>query len=120
MKPPYKHELKSRARELRKNSTRHENHLWYDFLNRYPIKFRRQRPIDGFIVDFFCEQANLVIELDGSQHFTEQGTVYDTERSVILGNYGLKVIRFTNSEIDNNFDGVCAIIDKEVKERIKG
>ena len=120
MKPPYNNRLISNARELRKNATTQENHLWYDFLNQYPVKFRRQRPVEGFIVDFFCEQANLVIELDGSQHYTEQGIAYDTERTAVLENYGLKIIRFSNYDIDNNFYGVCTVIDKEVKERIKG
>lgn len=115
MKPPYKHALNSRARELRKNATKQENHLWYDFLNKYPVKFRRQRPISGFIADFYCEEANLVIELDGSQHYTEQGEAYDIERSAVLSQFGIKVLRFSNSDIDNNFEGVCTSININVK-----
>ena len=69
----YQKNLIPRAKELRANATRHENHLWYDFLRTYPIRFQRQKTIDRFIVDFYCHRAKLVIELDGSQHFTEEG-----------------------------------------------
>ena len=114
---PYKNKLNKNARELRKNATRHENHLWYDFLSKYPVKFRRQRPISGFIVDFYCEDAKLVIELDGSQHYTDEGIENDSKRTDILEQYGLLVLRFSNLDIDKNFYGVCTIIDETVKER---
>lgn len=118
MKPPYKHELNTYARDLRKNATRQENHLWYDFLRTYPVRFRRQRPIDRFIADFYCEEAKLVIELDGSQHYEEQGIAYDAERTAILESYGLFVLRFSNSDIDRHFPGVCEKIDETVKKRM--
>ena len=118
MKPPYKHDLVVRSRELRKNATRQENHLWYDFLRSYPVRFRRQRPIDGFIADFYCEDAKLVIELDGSQHYTEQGIAYDNERSAVIEKYGLFVLRFSNLDIDKNFQSVCETIHNTVTERL--
>ena len=114
---PYKNNLTKNARELRKNATKQENHLWYDFLSTYKIKFRRQRPIGGFIADFYCEEAKLVIELDGSQHYTDDVKKYDDERSAFFEKYDIKVLRFANNEINENFEGVCILIDKEVKER---
>lgn len=115
---PYKRNLIPRAKELRKNATKQENHLWYDFLKDYPIRFQRQKTIDTFIADFYCHQARLVIEIDGAQHFTIAGQEYDGMRSGVLERYGLKVLRFTNQEIENRFMSVCDRIDQIVKERI--
>ncbi len=112
--------LKENARQLRKNMTRQERHLWYDYLRNYPIKFYRQRVIDRYIADFYCSKAKLVIELDGSQHYTEDGIEYDSARTKILEQYGLEVIRFSNLDIDRNFKGVCSKIDMIVKEKING
>ena len=120
MKPVYREGLTGRARELRKNATRHENHLWYDFLRNYPVKFQRQRPICGFIADFYCAAAFLAVELDGSQHYEDQGQAYDTERSAVLAREGVTVLRFSNADIDRNFRGVCETIDRAVKERLNG
>ena len=117
---PYKNRLNKNARELRKNATPQENHLWYDFLNSYKIKFRRQRPIGNFIADFYCEEAKLVIEIDGSQHYSEEGMNYDDKRSAFFEKYGIKVLRFANNEVNENFEGVCTVIDIEVKERLSG
>ena len=97
--------------------TRQERHLWYDFLQHYPIKIYKQRIIDNFIVDFYCHRARLVIELDGSQHYTEQGKIHDGARTEILEKYGLYVLRFSNKDIDENFDGVCCLIDKTIQGR---
>jgi len=91
--------------------------LWYDFLSKYPVRFQRQKPIDNFIVDFYCHRARLIIEIDGAQHYETEQIEYDKDRTARLEGLGLKVIRFINSDIDNNFDGVCAFIDKEVNER---
>ena len=114
----YNPTLKDLSRELRKNMTRHEKHLWYDFLKSYPVKWYRQRSIDRFIVDFYCTPAKLIIELDGSQHYTEDGIEFDAIRTDILEKYDLEVIRFSNIEIDRYFNEVCEIIDQKVKERI--
>ena len=112
----YNSKLKENARELRKNMTPQEKHLWYDFLKNYPIKFYRQRVIDNYIADFYCSKAKLVIELDGSQHYTEKGLNHDRIRTQILEKYGLTVIRFTNEQINTHFAEVCDYIDKAVKE----
>jgi very-short-patch-repair endonuclease len=111
--------LRDTARMLRKNMTRHEKHLWYDYLKQYPVRWYKQRIIENFIVDFYCSNAKLVVELDGSQHYTEQGLEYDRERSLYLEAYGLMVLRFSNDDIDKNFEGVCMEIDRVVKERMK-
>ncbi|MBR3845173.1 MAG: DUF559 domain-containing protein [Clostridia bacterium] len=107
------------ARILRSNMTRQEKHLWYDFLRYYPIKIYKQRIIDGFIADFYCHSARLVIELDGSGHYTKRGREYDQERTEILEKYGICVLRFTNSDVDDNFEGVCYMIDKIINERVE-
>ncbi len=106
------------AKNLRKNATRQENHLWYDFLSKYKIRFQRQKAIDNFIADFYCHKAKLIIEIDGSQHFTEQGIRKDEFRTEILEGYDLKVIRFNNKQINENFSGVCEYIDMVVKSSI--
>jgi len=106
------------AKNLRKNATPQENHLWYDFLSKYEIRFQRQKAIDSFIADFYCHEAKLIIELDGSQHFTETGAQKDAFRTEKLKNYDLKVIRFTNRQINTNFSGVCQYIDTIVKEAL--
>ena len=116
---PYHHTLIPRAKELRREATRQENHLWYDFLRTYPIRFQRQKTIDAFIADFYCYRAKLIIELDGAQHFTAQGTAYDQERTAILQRYGLEVIRFSNREVDENFESVCMEIDRKVRKRMQ-
>lgn len=115
----YQKNLIPRAKELRSNATPQENHLWYDFLRTYPIRFQRQKTIDRFIVDFYCHRAKLVVELDGSQHFTEEGMAYDQERSDVLAGYGLYVRRFNNLEIDQNFSAVCEEIHRLVQERME-
>ena len=111
-------ELLENAKSLRKAMTKQEKHLWYDFLSKYPIKIYRHRIIDGFVVDFYCHKAKLVIEIDGSQHYTPEGKEYDKFRSAILSQRGLQVIRFTNMDVDKNFDGVCYMIDKVIRERL--
>ena len=119
MKPPYKNELNAFARQLRKNATRHENHLWYDYLRTYPVSFRRQCPIAEYIADFYCERAALVIELDGSQHYEDADRRYDEKRSEKLKSLGIEVLRFSNADIDKNFEGVCMKIDEAVMLRIQ-
>ena len=114
----YNRKMRERTRELRKNMTPQEKHLWYDYLSSYDIKIYRQRSIGGFMVDFYCSKAKLAIEIDGSQHYTEEGIEYDKERSFVLKKYGIETIRFSNLDIDKNFEGVCQEIDITVKERI--
>ena len=102
----------------RTNMTKEERHLWYDFLKDYPIKFTRQKILGKYIVDFYCAKAKLVIELDGSQHYSEEGEQNDIERTSYLNGYGFQVVRILNSKINNNFKGVCVYIDKIVSERV--
>jgi very-short-patch-repair endonuclease len=103
---PYNPQLVARAREMRKNPTIAERKLW-GYLRNFPVKFWRQKPINNFIVDFYCPKLKLVIEVDGDSHFTDSGLIYDEERTRILEGYGLRVIRFTNDEVVHNFEGVC-------------
>ena len=110
--------LLDNAKELRRNLTPQEKHLWYDYLQHYPIKIYKQRIIDNFIADFYCHQARLVIEIDGSQHYTTAGKSYDLARTAIIERYGIAVLRFSNRDIDKTFDGVCLMIDKTIKERL--
>ena len=114
----HNHNLVLNAKSLRKNMTKEERHLWYDFLKAYPIRFQRQKIIGKYIVDFYSAKMNLVIELDGSQHFEDKGMGYDAERSKYLEKYGLTVIRIPNNEINGNFDGVCEYIDNYIKQSL--
>ena len=106
------------ARQLRKEMTPSERKLWYLFLKDYSVRFQRQKCIDSFIADFYCFRAKLVIELDGGGHYDPDSKQRDLQRTKILEQYGLKVIRFCNTDIDNNFYGVCTVIDDEVKNRL--
>ena len=99
--------LISRAKELRKNMTAAERKLWHQYIRIFQFRVLRQIPIDYFIVDFYCPTLKLVIEIDGDSHYTEQGQDYDRERSQRLESYELKVIRFTNQQVLEHFDGVC-------------
>ena len=106
------------AKALRKNMTRHERKLWYEFLREYPLRFQRQKSIDNYIVDFYCAKARLVVELDGNQHFeTEEAIRKDVLRTSCLKSRGLEIVRISNIDIDKNFNGVCEFIDLKVKER---
>lgn len=104
------------ARELRKNMTREEKQLWYQFLRSHPLRFLRQKVIDNYIADFYCHDARLVIELDGSQHYETQGLLRDQIRTERMEQRGLTVLRIPNNAVRNNFDGVCAYIDAFLKE----
>ena len=106
------------AKNLRKNMTKEERHLWYDFLRKYPVKFTRQMVLGEYIADFYSAQAQIVIELDGSQHYTSDAKEYDLIRTEFLEQYGIQVVRINNMEIVRNFDGVCRYIDKIVKRTI--
>ena len=117
----YKHNKKlvPNAKQLRKEMTKEERHLWYDFLKDYPVRFLRQKVIGNYIVDFYCAKANLIVELDGSQHFEDENIEKDVQRTKFLENYGLTVIRIPNNEVNNNFRGVCEYIDLLVKQNLE-
>lgn len=106
-----------KAKSLRREMTPHGRKLWYLFLRTYPVKIYKQRIIGSFIVDFYCAQAKLVIEIDGSQHYDRNGIAYDAERTAYLESFGLKVLRYSNREIDREFPEVCQQIDTIIKER---
>ncbi len=98
--------------------TKEERHLWYDFLRPYPIRFLRQKVIDNYIVDFYCHSARLIIELDGSQHYEEEGLLKDKIRTEKIESRDLSVIRIPNNQINKNCRGVCEYIDFFVKESL--
>ena len=110
-------DLKYLAQELRKNQTKEEYLLWKNFLCRYPLRFRRQYIVGNYIVDFYCHQAKLVVELDGSQHYDPEGKKKDIERTHYLENQGLLVLRFSNLDVLRQFRGVCEAIDLTAQER---
>jgi very-short-patch-repair endonuclease len=108
------------AKELRKNMTKEERHLWYDFLRSYPVKFTRQKVLGRFIADFYCSEAKLIVELDGNQHYEAEGEKKDIDRTLYLQEFGLEVVRIPNVQIKRNFRGVCEYIDGIVRRRING
>ena len=116
---PYDGRLNGRAFDLRHEMTSQEKRLWYAYLRTYPVKVYRQRVIEHFIVDFYCPLARLVIELDGSQHYTEQGMQYDMERSAVFEQYGVQVLRFRNQDVSAHFEMVCEQIHKTVVKRLE-
>ena len=95
------------ARELRKNQTKEEALLWYNFLRKCQPRFHRQYVIGHYIVDFYCHKAKLIIELDGSQHFEDAGKEKDAERDAYLRSEGMTILRYANSDVNKNFEGVC-------------
>ena len=110
--------LKGFSQTLRKNATKEESLLWFNFLRKYPVQFRRQYVIGNYIADFYCHKARLVIELDGSQHFSGEGPRQDEIRTSFFESQGLFVLRFSNSEVLTYFERVCDSIDLHVKARI--
>ncbi len=111
--------MTANAKVLRKNMTKEERHLWYDFLKNYPVRFLRQKVIDNYIVDFYCHKARIIIELDGSQHFEDKGLLKDKIRTDKIEERNLIVIRIPNNEVNKNFEGVCLYIDNAVKESLR-
>ena len=109
---PYNPELVARAKKLRKNMTVAEKKLWYEYLRTFPHRVHRQRPINHFIVDFYCPKLKLVIELDGDSHFTPEAQEYDRKRTEVLAGYGLTVVRFTNGQVMDSFEGVCQTVGR--------
>ena len=106
------------AKQLRKEMTKEERHLWYDFLRNHPARFSRQKVLGKYIADFYSARAKLVIELDGSQHYEEGNVRKDAERTAFLEGYGLRVLRIPNNEVNQNFRGVCGYIDTAVKQSL--
>ena len=111
--------LTSRAQELRKNMTKEERRLWYEYLRDYPKQFRRQVTCGRFILDFYCAAAKLAIEVDGSQHYNLEGQFYDQQRTAYLNSLGIEVLRFSNTDVTKNLQGICQVIDMTVIQRLK-
>lgn len=103
---PYNKNLVSNARTLRKNMTKEEKRLWYDFLKKLPVNVRRQHNIENYIVDFYIAEKKIVIELDGVQHMEEEHEKCDKERDEALSRWGITVLRYHNRDINNNFNAV--------------
>ena len=118
MQSKHNKQLVPLAKQLRKEMTKEERHLWYDFLRTYPIRFSRQKVLGKYIADFYSAEAKLVIELDGSQHYENDNAEKDTERTDFLKGYGLRVLRIPNNEVNRNFHGVCEYIDAAVKQSL--
>ena len=118
MQPKHNKQLVPLAKQLRKEMTKEERHLWYDFLRLYPVRFSRQKVLGKYIADFYSAEAKLVIELDGSQHYEDRNVKKDADRTALLEGYGLRVIRIPNNEVGRNFRGVCAYIDAAVEQSL--
>lgn len=110
--------LTPRAKTLRENMTPQERKLWYEFLRSYPVRILRQKVIHNYIVDFYCSQAKLVIEVDGGQHFQSENITHDEERTKTIEGFGLEVMRLNNHQVDHDFDAVCSEIDFKIQEKI--
>ena len=109
--------LNGNAREMRKIMTKEEALLWYKYLCRAEFRFRRQYIIGNYIVDFYCHQAKLVIELDGSQHCDPSEIEYDNKRTTFLESKGLQVVRFSNLDVMYHFRDVCETIHQIMEAR---
>lgn len=107
--------MKILARELRKNMTAEERKLWYAYLRNSNVRFLRQKVIGNYIVDFYSPKANIIIELDGSQHYEDIALANDMKRDSYMQSLGLKVLRYTNTEINCHFEEVCEDIERNLK-----
>ena len=106
--------LTTNARTLRKNMTKEERHLWYDFLKTLSITVNRQKVFGNYIVDFYIASSKIVIEIDGSQHYEEKGVENDVKRDEYLNSLGIKVLRYSNLDVNQRFESVCEDILKEI------
>lgn len=107
MKLPSNAKLTPNARKLRKNMTKEERHLWYDFLRDLPVMVHRQKVVGSYIVDFYIDSCKLVIELDGSQHYETEGRERDAQRDTYLQSLGITVLRYSNADVNMRFESVC-------------
>lgn len=112
-------EMLCRARGLRREMTPHERRLWYEYLRTYPVKFRKQYVLDGFILDFYCMKARIAIELDGNQHYDPDALKYDEQRTAFLKRKGILVLRYRNKDLDDNLSYICDQIAVCVKKRME-
>ena len=105
------------SKVLRKNMTKEEKRLWYDFLKKLSQTVHRQKVIGKYVVDFYCASAKIVIELDGSQHNTEKGAISDYERDAYLNANGITVLRYSNLDVNKRFNDVCRDIMLQIEYR---
>lgn len=98
------------SKMLRRNMTREEKRLWYEFLKTLPITINRQKVIGSYVVDFCCASKKVIIELDGFQHYEGKGLIKDAQRDEFLKSQGYVVLRYTNFDINTKFNDVCADI----------
>ena len=115
MNDTYNPKLEPHAKTLRKNMTKEERHLWYDFLKPLPIMVHRQKVIGNYVVDFYLAEAKIVIELDGSQHYEVRGKQLDEVRDTYLNSLGITVLRYSNADINLRFLSVCEDIWNRLK-----
>ena len=120
----YNKSLVKNAQILRKEMTKEEKHLWYDFLKKLPIQVKRQKNIENYILDFYIPTHKIAIEIDGIQHTSEEGRTQDEKRDMVLSSYGIKVLRFKNSDINSNFlsvtDEILKVLGIDYGELLKG
>ena len=117
---PTNESLKKYAVEMRKNQTDEEKKVWYQILKGRTPKFHRQRIIGNYIVDFYCPQLRLAIEIDGYQHFYEENIEYDNKRTEYIESQDIYILRFENTEVNKDIEYVRFIIDNACDARIKG
>ena len=113
---PYNRDLKQHSRQLRGNMTDAERHLWAKIRMKQlkGYQFYRQKPIGDYIVAFFCPRAKLVIEIDGSYHLIDERIEYDRIRDEYLSGLGLRILRFTNTDVLTHIEGVIECIEEEI------
>ena len=109
---PYRLQSKVPSRNLRRDLTPAERKLWFEFVRHLPHKLTWQKPLGSYIADFYCSRSRLVIEIDADTHFTGSGAERDAMRTAALAAHGLRVVRFTNAEVMQEFEGVCARIEE--------
>ena len=117
MNEPYNSKLTPNAKRLRKNMTKEERHLWYDYLKTLPVTVHRQKVLGNYIADFYIAAAKLVIELDGSQHYEEMGRQKDEIRDAYLESIGCRVLRYSNADVSNRFRSVCEDIYNHLNKK---
>ena len=118
MEIPRNPKLRPAAQSLRREMTPQERKLWCQFLRNLNVTVNRQKVIGNYIVDFYCHAAGIVIELDGSQHYEAEGQEYDQKRDKYLQNLGLTVLRYSNRDMSQNFEGVCQDILQRIQEKV--
>ena len=117
MQLPRNGKLTKNAQNLRRNMTKEERHLWYDFFKQMSIPVNRQKVIGHYIADFYCDCAKVVVELDGTQHYEDEGAAHDRQRDSYMESLGIQVLRYSNADIHRNFRGVCEHIIGVLEER---